>query len=473
MSVAAPPPPVQSPMADDAGSTPHRQLICDEYELGENVRVLGHGRWGPVVRARHVQTKALVAVKVFDAAAVHRSGSLGSKAPTLIEARLSCARAFATEVRALQRLSWDEHTTVTDEPPAQQQHGDTELCGTDADESWLAALPACPSAVAKLLAYSHDGAMRPTSATDGCCYLVLELGEFTAGQMAEARRPEAEGREAMRALLTTLSELHRAGLVLSTVSPSHFMRFADGRWKCVAPTELRPVGHPSAPLKQAAAGLTPPSQACYMAPEHAAALLGGAETVPLLPSSDVWAVSLLGIELCTRGVRLTAGAYRRRTSAADRRSPTAPPVRASGGTNRRRSSASRDASHAPTSAKASSPSPHSLGAFFRWLADDGHGSLPLPSACAESGVSSGVVALARAALRRDPSHRPTADAILDHPYLSTDPMSAASTLEDIPVARPVQRPPRGAPPHVRPKPSASPLQADATKPSPTSPRSRT
>ena len=80
-----------------------------------------------------------------------------------------------------------------------------------------------------MLGYSQDAACRPAAAADGCCYLVLELGELT---LADAASMSAEGvRQTTRSLLAALAELHRCGLVFATLSARHFMRFG-GEWKC-------------------------------------------------------------------------------------------------------------------------------------------------------------------------------------------------------------------------------------------------
>ena len=261
--------------------TPRTRRLIEHYEIGEAPRILGHGRYGPVIRARDVRTKRLVAIKVFD------GSTLDEPARDLMR------RQFATEAVALQRLSCDRHEGHVDEANA-----------------WACHLPACPTAVQQLLGYSHDGAMRPSQAEDGCCYLALELGDVTLAELGSAPLSAAEVRDAVQALFTTVAQLHGCGLVLARHSLHDFMRFGK-TWKCIAATGLRPVGWEPSPSELShllfgsadgapqpvdeATAVVPP--ACYLAPEIAAALLGGAASVPLVPSMDVWALTLRGLDL--------------------------------------------------------------------------------------------------------------------------------------------------------------------------------
>ena len=192
--------------------TPRTRRLIEHYEIGEAPRILGHGRYGPVIRARDVRTKRLVAIKVFD------GSTLDEPARDLMR------RQFATEAVALQRLSCDRHEGHVDEANA-----------------WACHLPACPTAVQQLLGYSHDGAMRPSQAEDGCCYLALELGDVTLAELGSAHLSAAEVRDAVQALFTTVAQLHGCGLVLARHSLHDFMRFGK-TWKCIAAIGLRPVG---------------------------------------------------------------------------------------------------------------------------------------------------------------------------------------------------------------------------------------
>ena len=81
---------------------PSTRILCDHFEVGEAPRVLGHGRWGPVVRARDMRTKRLVAIKVFNPVHAYRAGEAAG-CGNLHEAQQTVEREFGEEVRALQR----------------------------------------------------------------------------------------------------------------------------------------------------------------------------------------------------------------------------------------------------------------------------------------------------------------------------------------------------------------------------------
>jgi len=230
---------------------PPTTLLTGHYETGEP-RCLGHGRYGPIIRARDIRTHELVAVKVYNAAEAFHSGRLTDCA-TIRDAEAEALLQFQHEVRLMKRAA-----------------GGKPAAGA-ADAPWLAELPDCSAAVVKMLDHSKDARGEPSRADDGCCYLVMELGLFTMEQLVRdsrevGRRPSVpEVRETARSLLAMLTELHRCGCVLASHSPRHFMRFPSG-WKVLAADALRPAatvveagGHRAEPL--------------YLAPEFASALL--------------------------------------------------------------------------------------------------------------------------------------------------------------------------------------------------------
>ena len=84
--------------AADAASKP----LLSRYEPAEP-RLLYTGRLGPVLRAKDLQAKTLVALKVFNAAeAFHRGNLPGCR--TLPEAQDEVLRTYKAQVRALQRV---------------------------------------------------------------------------------------------------------------------------------------------------------------------------------------------------------------------------------------------------------------------------------------------------------------------------------------------------------------------------------
>ena len=253
---------------------PSTTLLVGKYEVGEP-RLLGQGRYGPVIRARDVHSRELVAVKVFNAAEAFHSGRLQGSA-SLAEAEVEALRQFSHEVQLLQRVG---------------RGGGTPALGGAA----LTELPSCSDAVVTMLDYSKDQGGRPGRAADGCCYLVLELGLFTMEQLARdsrevGRRPSVpEVREAVGSLLGMVATLHRCGCVLASHSPRHVMRFPSG-WKLLAVDELRPADT----LLQADPAAVDP---LYLSPEFASALLARSGHVQLRPSMDVWGVTLVCLEL--------------------------------------------------------------------------------------------------------------------------------------------------------------------------------
>ena len=127
-------------------------------------RLLGAGRYGPVLRVRDLETNTVVALKVFNAAETWRRHSEpGGRATgvlagclSLRDAEAEVLRAFRAEVRWLRRA----------------HESSSGLSST---------------AVAGLLHYSQDAFGEPTTALDGLCYLVLELGGGCAEQQRGAR----------------------------------------------------------------------------------------------------------------------------------------------------------------------------------------------------------------------------------------------------------------------------------------------
>ena len=129
-------------------------VICDHYEIGEAPRSVGQGRWGPIVRARDMRTKQLVAVKVFDGAAAFRAGTAPSSCSSSFAASEHAQRAFAHSVACLQRLSWDRHESIA-AAPSGYSTGEEDAAIDNGDMGLLdsAQLPACPSAVVQLRIY--------------------------------------------------------------------------------------------------------------------------------------------------------------------------------------------------------------------------------------------------------------------------------------------------------------------------------
>ena len=79
---------------------PSTTLLVGKYEVGEP-RLLGHGRYGPVIRARDMHSRELVAVKVFNAAEAFHSGRLAG-CSSLAEAEAEAIAQFSHEVQLLQ-----------------------------------------------------------------------------------------------------------------------------------------------------------------------------------------------------------------------------------------------------------------------------------------------------------------------------------------------------------------------------------
>ena len=177
-------------------------LLVDRYEVGEP-RLLGVGAYGPVIRARDVHTKQLVAVKVFNAAEAFHSGRL-TQCKTLADAQHAHLVPKLLERRVLQKLGGaraDDVALDAEDDAARLER-----------EAWVDDLPAVPHAVVELVDFSRDASHRPGRADDGCCYLVVELGLFTLEQLARdsrepGRRPSVpEARETLRSLLAMLSD---------------------------------------------------------------------------------------------------------------------------------------------------------------------------------------------------------------------------------------------------------------------------
>lgn len=136
--------------------------LCHHYEV-RDAKLLGQGRYGPVIRARDVRSKQLVAVKVFNAAEAFQSGKvpgLGS----LAEARALVSKQFKHEVELLLQV---------------HEPGRPAAAAGSAGDGAGWRLSSCSQVVVGLVDYSRDGSGMPEAANDGCCYLVLELGLFT------------------------------------------------------------------------------------------------------------------------------------------------------------------------------------------------------------------------------------------------------------------------------------------------------
>ena len=383
-------------------------LLVDRYEVGEP-RLLGVGAYGPVIRARDVHTKQLVAVKVFNAAEAFHSGRL-TQCKTLADAQHATLQQFRHEVRVLQKLGGaraDDVALDAEDDAARLER-----------EAWVDDLPAVPHAVVELVDFSRDASHRPGRADDGCCYLVVELGLFTLEQLARdsrepGRRPSVpEARETLRSLLAMLSELHRCGVVLTAHSPRQLMRFPSG-WKVLAADALRPAGAwtdafgGSSWADSSQLTLDP----VYVAPELAGALAGGGRRVQAQPSMDVWSVSLICLELVLPRPLLHES-YER--------------VLARHGGD--------------------------VNAFFRWLAHD-VGPLALPAAVGS--FSKGLHALmAQQLLQRDPLKRGSALASLRHAFFAGGGGGAAD-LQHLETTRRDRSPPNFEKSLRRPSPPRS------------------
>ena len=177
-------------------------------------RVLGHGTYGPVLRARDVNTAQLVALRVYDASDAFQSQRLSGCA-SLAEAQEQTLAHFKLEVSTMHSL-----------------HRGRALPGVRS-ELRLDQLPhhsreSCSRAVTALLDFSCDADGNPARATDGCCYIVTEPGMFSLEQLARdsqeqlsrGRHPSIpEVRETLRSLLSLLETLHKSNCVLVSHSP--------------------------------------------------------------------------------------------------------------------------------------------------------------------------------------------------------------------------------------------------------------
>lgn len=251
--------------------------MCGEWEVGEP-RLLGQGRWGPIIRARHAHTLELVGVKVFNAEEAYRTGRVAHCASSH-EARVRAFRAFCLEVSALKRLGGAHPATLR----------------ASQTPNWLQELGSCAHAVVRMLGFSMDEEGQPAESEDGCCYLVMELGVCTLGEFVSSRPSAEEIQQATRELFTVLADLHRAGCVLRSHSPRCFMRFESG-WKLLAASELRPAGF----TVRAASFLADESNRTapwHLAPEYAKLLAKGEQAITLQPSADVWSLALFCLEM--------------------------------------------------------------------------------------------------------------------------------------------------------------------------------
>lgn len=257
------------------------KLLCGQFEVGEP-KVLGEGIWGPVIRARHVSTYELVAVKVFNAQEAYQNGRIRG-CHSALDARTRALRAFTLEVRALQQLTGFQSKAVS------------EAAEDDSADDWLQQLGACPDAVVHMLGFSHDDFGRPAEAEDSCCYIVLELGQCTLEDLVATRPPQTEIRQTMRSLFSMLASLHRSGCVLRSHSPRYFMLFSGG-WKLLSASELRPPGWTMAVSATWTneRGWTAP---WHVAPEYAQLIVLGSDELVLRQSADVWSVALMCLEM--------------------------------------------------------------------------------------------------------------------------------------------------------------------------------
>jgi serine/threonine protein kinase len=338
-------------------------------------RLLGAGRYGPVLRVRDLETNTVVALKVFNAAETWRRHSEpGGRATgvlagclSLRDAEAEVLRAFRAEVRWLRRA----------------HESSSGLSST---------------AVAGLLHYSQDAFGEPTTALDGLCYLVLELGMFTFDQLVRdgrnvARQPSiTEVRETVRLLFSSLAALHADGFVLALHSPKHWMRFPRG-WKLIAAEALRPAGKLE---------LTEAKEPLYRAPEYATVARGTHYThaLELTSAMDVWSMALLSLEMLLPAPLFSS----------------------------------------PFDNLAAARPADAAQAYYRWLAAQ-TGPVELPADLAT--LSPQLVHLMSQLLQRDPTKRWTAAQALEHPFFATGPR----TVESPPLATALAATPTMAPKH--------------------------
>jgi serine/threonine protein kinase len=233
----------------------------EHFEIIEP-RVLGHGTYGPVLRARDLHTSQFVALRVYDADESFHSQRLQGCA-SIEQAREQTLAHFSRQVSAMHSVHRGQTATGA------------------LSETWLDALPSsaresCSKVVAALLGYSCDSDGIPARATDGCCYIVTEVGMFSLEQLirdsqeqlSRGRQPSVpEVRETMRSLFSLLASLHTGGCVLASHAPRKLMRFPLG-WKLSCASPLHSVGHR---VEGASAALI----AMYQPPELSAGVLHG------------------------------------------------------------------------------------------------------------------------------------------------------------------------------------------------------
>ena len=323
--------------------------VMDRYEPCEP-RLLKAGRYGPVLRARDLQSKEVVALKVYNAAeSWHHNALPGCR--LMRDAEAEVLREFRKEVNALKRA----HASATS------------------------------PAVMHLVDFSRDTNGEPAAASDGCCYLVTELGMFTMEQLVfdsrEVARPPRvpEVRETVRLMLTSLAQLHAEGLVVAKHRSRQWMRFPAG-WKLAAPKVLCGAGS----VESGDCG-----DIVYCPPEVAAATAaaqGGRRSVVRQPAMDVWSVALICLDLV-----LPAPLFQ----------PEYDQFRAG-------------ATHS-TDADA---------AFCRWLSLE-QGPVAFPPEVAS--FSTSFLDLLQRMLHRAPDKRPSALEALEHPFFSTHDRTSPSS----------------------------------------------
>lgn len=264
--------------------------------------VMGKGGFSVVYRGVDLQTSRNVAIKTYSG--LHPWGGSGGEKTSLF-------RQYTSEVRILSMLQ----RLIASVGSSDCSHGACELRSNNAffvelidfsrigderfiEERGVAAQLSCD--VGRTARATSGPQDRPSFAADGRCYLVLEaacetLEDFLSGLRAPLCRVDVQ--RIFREMCEAVAALHFCGFVHLDVKPANLMRFPCGHHKLIDMDGILAAGGRVRLSEVICTSM-------YCSPELARAFVADDETpcgatFRVSPSSDVFSLGLVGVELAS------------------------------------------------------------------------------------------------------------------------------------------------------------------------------
>lgn len=234
--------------------------------------LLGEGAFSMVWKAYDLKEKKEVALKTY-------------KQPEDEEEELDCLERFTRQIEVLKFL----------QKPLEENEVDK--------DQWHPMLGTEESFSLKLLDYSQDADGKPCPYSDGQCYVVTEIADYSLKDLIRTRRHEQkplsddEIKFIATSIVSCVATLHAKKLVHCDFKAENFM-CCKGKWKLIDLDGACSSNHKLSP-EDCSVSYSP----AYCPPEFAhfaiASSRGEKESLTIKPSIDVWSMGLTLCELVT------------------------------------------------------------------------------------------------------------------------------------------------------------------------------